>query len=327
MSSTTVHVPLSEEEEHKEEHWLKELTMNLLRECVTGGVAACGATIFSNPLEVVKTRMQLQGELQSRGTYAVHYRNVFHAFYNIGKCDGILALQKGLVPGLGFQLVMNGIRLGSYQCLTTLGLTKNEDGTLSVPRCMAAAALSGCVGSFVASPFYLIKTQLQSQSTATIAVGTQHNIKSIPSAVRMIYTQNGLTGLWRGSTAAMARVTIGSSVQLSSFSKIKDTVNKKQWFKEGSLMVPITSSMCASIFVAVAMTPFDVVTTRMYNQGVDAKGKGLIYNHFGDVFVKIFQTEGVLGFFKGIGAHYFRLGPHTILSLVFWDKLRSKKQS
>jgi len=88
MSSTTVHVPLSEEEEHKEEHWLKELTMNLLRECVTGGVAACGATIFSNPLEVVKTRMQLQGELQSRGTYAVHYRNVFHAFYNIAQGDG-----------------------------------------------------------------------------------------------------------------------------------------------------------------------------------------------------------------------------------------------
>ena len=34
------------------------------QECLTGGVAACGAGIFSNPLEVVKTRMQLQGELQ-----------------------------------------------------------------------------------------------------------------------------------------------------------------------------------------------------------------------------------------------------------------------
>ena len=89
-------------------------------------------------------------------------------------------------------------------------------------------------------------------------------------------------------------------------------------------MVPITSSMCASVFVAVAMTPFDVVTTRMYNQGVDAHGRGLIYNHFGDVFVKIFKREGVLGFFKGIGPHYFRLGPHTILSLVFWDKLKVK---
>ena len=38
--------------------------MGLLFECLTGGVAACGACLFSNPLEVIKTRMQLQGELQ-----------------------------------------------------------------------------------------------------------------------------------------------------------------------------------------------------------------------------------------------------------------------
>ena len=117
MSSTTVHAPISEA---KDVHLLRNLTVNLLTECFSGGVAACGATLFSNPLEVVKTRMQLQGELQARGSYNVHYRNVFHAFYMIGKNDGLLALQKGLIPGLGFQLVMNGIRLGSYQCLTTL---------------------------------------------------------------------------------------------------------------------------------------------------------------------------------------------------------------
>ena len=50
--------------ECKKDTWLRDLTMNLLTECLTGGVAACGATLFSNPLEVIKTRMQLQGELQ-----------------------------------------------------------------------------------------------------------------------------------------------------------------------------------------------------------------------------------------------------------------------
>lgn len=75
-----------------------------------GGTAAMSAVLFSNPLDVVKTRMQLQGELKSRGKYAVHYRSVPHAIYMIAKNDGLLALQKGLVPALGFQLVCNSTR-------------------------------------------------------------------------------------------------------------------------------------------------------------------------------------------------------------------------
>lgn len=296
--------------------------MGLVSECLTGGIAACGACLFSNPLEVVKTRMQLQGELQARGSYQIHYRNVFHAFYMVGKVDGITALQKGLVPGLWFQLVLNGLRLGSYQVFSDMNLTQNNDGVVSVPRSMAAAALSGSIGSFFGSPFYLFKTQLQAQASATIAVGTQHQIKGLPDAFKKIYGEHGLSGLWRGYSSMFLRVTIGSAVQLSSFSKTKDVIKRSRVFRDGSLMVPVVSSMTASIFVTLVMTPFDVFATRMYNQGVDSKGKGLLYNHVGDVAVKIFRTEGVLGFYKGMGALYFRLGPHTILSLVFWDYLK-----
>jgi solute carrier family 25 protein 34/35 len=47
---------------------------------VLGGLAAVGAGLFSNPLEVVKIRMQLQGELQASGKYAVHYRYLDNLF-------------------------------------------------------------------------------------------------------------------------------------------------------------------------------------------------------------------------------------------------------
>lgn len=49
---------------------------------VIAGVAAATAGAICNPLEVVKIRMQLQGELKARGQYAVHYRWVSY-FANI----------------------------------------------------------------------------------------------------------------------------------------------------------------------------------------------------------------------------------------------------
>lgn len=81
-------------------------------EFALGGVAAMGACIFTNPLEVLKTRLQLQGELKAKGHHEVHYKNVFHAGFVVVKNDGLLALQKGLAPALWVQLVMNGSRLG-----------------------------------------------------------------------------------------------------------------------------------------------------------------------------------------------------------------------
>lgn len=52
---------------------------------VIGAAAACGACLFSNPMDVLKTRMQLQGELKSRGHYAVIYKNIIHAGYAVAK--------------------------------------------------------------------------------------------------------------------------------------------------------------------------------------------------------------------------------------------------
>ena len=130
--------------------------MHPATECILGGISASCACFFSNPLEVVKTRMQLQGELQARGSYMIHYRNVFHAFYTIARYDGLAALQKGLVPGLYYQIVMNGLRLGSYQIMTNTGLTKKSDGSLHYGKCMLAGATSGCIGAFFGSPMYLV---------------------------------------------------------------------------------------------------------------------------------------------------------------------------
>lgn len=137
-----------------------------------------------------------------------------------------------------------------------------------------------------------------------------------------IYRDFGILGLWRGASGAVLRVSVGSAAQLSTFSLTKDIIERRNLFEKDSFFLGLAASFCSSFVVSLAMTPFDVVSTRLYNQGIDKTGKGLLYSGPFDCIAKIFKQEGFLGFYKGIGAQYFRLGPHTILSLVFCHELR-----
>ena len=73
------------------------------------------------------------------------------------------------------------------------------------------------------------------------------------------------------------------------------------------------------------MTPFDVVATRLFNQGVDKDGNGLLYKNLVDCFIKTYKVEGILCLYKGFVANYWRAAPHTILNLTFWEQFKQWK--
>ncbi|XP_041319321.1 solute carrier family 25 member 34 isoform X2 [Pyrgilauda ruficollis] len=189
---------------------------------VLGATAGCLACFLTNPLEVVKTRLQLQGELQPPGTYPRPYRGVLRAAVAVCRADGLRGLQKGLAAGLLYQGLMNGVRFYCYSHAEDAGWTGYPGGTV------AAGAVAGAVGAIVGSPAYLVKTHLQAQTVSAMAVGHQHNHESISSAFKSIYQQHGVVGLWRGVTGAVPRVAVGSAVQLATFASAKDWVCERQ---------------------------------------------------------------------------------------------------
>ncbi|KAJ1476324.1 mitochondrial carrier domain-containing protein [Baffinella frigidus] len=82
---------------------------------ITGGSASAMACLFSNPLEVVKTRLQVQGEMAASAPKK--YTGLMDALVKIPREEGLRAIQKGLGPGMLYQFAMNGARLGSYPTL------------------------------------------------------------------------------------------------------------------------------------------------------------------------------------------------------------------
>jgi solute carrier family 25 protein 34/35 len=114
-----------------------------------------------------------------------------------------------------YQMTLNGCRLGFYEPLrSTITKAIYKDGNVqSFGINIFTGAASGILGAAAGSPFFLVKTRLQSYSPF-LPVGTQHHYKNAMDGMRQIYSSEGIKGLYRGIGPAMVRTGFGSSVQL-----------------------------------------------------------------------------------------------------------------
>lgn len=299
------------------------LSLTQMEQFTIGAFSAVCACIVTNPLEVVKTRFQLQGELKAKGHHAVHYKGFFHALFTIAKTDGLLALQKGLVPSVLHQIFMNGFRLGGFHLAEERKLHLNSKGEVSLARTAVIAGTMGAITAYTGSPFFLLKVQLQAKSSESIAVGTQHNIRGIIPEFQKLFKTHGVQGLWRGVVGSVPRRIVGSTSQLVSFTFMKEILANNEYYKiQKGYLNAFISSLIGGAVTTVLMNPLDTISTRLYNQGVDKNGRGLLYSSYLDCVKKIYLKEGFYGFYKGIVPLYIRTGPQTVLVLVIWDSTK-----
>ncbi|KAF5341418.1 hypothetical protein D9758_012303 [Tetrapyrgos nigripes] len=244
-----------------------------------GGLAACGAVwlflrillfvTISNPAEVAKTRLQLQGELAKDGGTKV-YRNTFDVlgktFQNEGKASSQARAFEDLMSCAHVdndsdgQLLVNGVRLGFYEPMRQLvnqvaNIPKNEQNVITS---VVAGAATGAIGASMGNPMFLIKARMQAYSPA-LPVGTQHLYKNSIQALTVIIRQEGLRGLLRGMNAAVLRTSMGSSVQVPSY-----VWAKKQFVDHGILPADsfwtfMASSSVSGLVALAVMQPTDTV--------------------------------------------------------------------
>lgn len=282
---------------------------------VAGGLAACIAVTVTNPIELVKIRMQLQGELSS--SVQRIYKNPLQGMAVIFKNEGIRGLQKGLVAAYIYQICLNGSRLGFYEPMRGfLNKTfypdeephKVQNATINV----LSGATSGIIGAIFGSPLFLVKTRLQSYSDF-IKIGEQTHYTGVWNGLRTIYVKEGFKGLFRGVDAAILRTGAGSSVQLPIYNTAKHFLLNNDLMKDGTGL-HLTASTISGLGVAVVMNPWDVILTRIYNQ------KGNLYKGPLDCFIKTVKIEGISALYKGFQAQVFRIAPHTIICLTFMEQ-------
>lgn len=280
---------------------------------MAGGIAACGAVTATHPFETVKIRMQLQGELQDKTHQSRVYRGPFHGITVIIRNEGVSGIYRGIGAAYVYQMILNGCRLGFYEPLRTtinsiiLPSSSHPSTMQNIPINIFAGAASGIFGAAAGSPFFLVKTRLQSYSPKA-PVGTQHEYRNAVDGLRKIFRSEGGRGLYRGVGAAMVRTGFGSSVQLPTYFLAKRRLARHLGMEEGPAL-HLASSTCSGFVVCCVMHPPDTIMSRMYNQN------GNLYRGLFDCLLKTIRTEGLLAIYKGYLPHLARILPHTILTL------------
>lgn len=199
--------------------------------------------------------MQLQGELQEKGLQPRMYKGPIHGVSVIIRNEGLRGIYRGLGAAYVYQILLNGCRLGFYEpirhTLTSALFTDSKTQSLGIN--VFAGATSGILGAAAGSPFFLVKTRLQSFSPFA-PVGTQHKYKGAVDGMSRIYKAEGVTGLYRGVGAAMVRTGFGSSVQLPTYFFAKRRLVRHLGMEEGP-MLHLASSTASGFVVCCVMHP------------------------------------------------------------------------
>jgi solute carrier family 25, member 34/35 len=199
--------------------------------------------------------MQLQGELQDKGHQPHKYRGPLQGVSVIVRNEGVKGIYRGIGSAYIYQILLNGCRLGFYEPMRNgLATLVFKDGkTQNLGINMFCGASSGVIGAAMGSPFFLVKTRLQSFSPF-LPVGTQHNYKNAVHGFTSIYKAEGITGLYRGVGAAMIRTGFGSSVQLPTYFFAKRRLVKHLGMEEGPAL-HLASSTVSGFVVCCVMHP------------------------------------------------------------------------
>jgi len=127
--------------------------------------------------------------------------------------------------------------------------------------------------------------------------------------------RGGLRSLYRGVDATTVRGIVLSTSQICAYDQAKQSLKRRGILEEG-LGLHLTASLFAGAFCSITSNPVDVVKVRLMNDK-ERKINGVL-----DCVKTIMTREGPMAFFKGFGMCWARLGTHTIVSFLAFERFR-----
>jgi len=164
-------------------------------EIVAGGSAGGCQVIFTNPLEIVKIRLQVQGEAAKVEGAAP--RGAIHIIRQLG----LFGLYRGASACLLRDIPFSAVYFTSYSHLKKDVFHEGYHGkTLSFFETLSAAAIAGMPAAYLTTPADVVKTRLQVEARKG-----QTTYTGLTDAFSKIYREEGFRAFFKGGPARVIR--------------------------------------------------------------------------------------------------------------------------
>ena len=307
---------------------------------VAGSTAGVLSTFLLHPLDLVKTRFQVNEGVKSTSVVSSvvpTYRSTFHAFRTIGTKEGVRALYQGVPTAM----LGSGVSWGLYFFLYERSklqysklLKKQKDGgqeetpekpekpeKLPAWAHMLCGTQAGVMTVLVTNPIWLIKTRLQLQVSdverkrLNLAKGSSPRYSGFLHAVRTIIQTEGYAALYRGLVPALLLTSHGA-LQFVIYEELKSFSIHVQGGESVGTMAPLLLGACSKVIASTTTYPYQVIKARI--QRLTLVGE-VPYTGTIDCIRRTFQQEGIIGFYKGLAPNLIRIAPASGLTFFTYE--------
>ncbi|KAM0202269.1 hypothetical protein ACHAPA_000065 [Fusarium lateritium] len=270
-----------------------------------GAIAGVSEILVMYPLDVVKTRVQLQ---TGSGATA-EYNGMLDCFRKIIKQEGFSRLYRGISAPILMEAPKRATKFAAndewgkvYRKM--FGLDK-----MNQPLSILTGASAGATESFVVVPFELIKIRLQDKASA----GKYNGM--VDCVVKTVKNEGPLT-LYQGLESTMWRHILWNAGYFGCIFQVRQLLPKAE-NKKAQMTNDMISGAVGGTFGTVLNTPLDVVKSRIQNTP-KVPGQVPKYNWAFPAVGTVFKEEGFSALYKGFLPKVLRLGPGGgILLVVF----------
>ncbi|KAK9467355.1 mitochondrial carrier domain-containing protein [Lipomyces arxii] len=269
-----------------------------------GGFASVVAAVCTHPLDLAKVRMQTAEE---RG------KTMMQTFMHVLQNEGVFAMYKGLSASILRQATYSTTRFGTYEKLKDIA---SGDSNLTPPFyiILPIAMAAGWIGGAVGNPADIVNIRMQNDMA--LHPHDRRNYRNALDGLWRMARDEGPRSLFRGIWPNTTRGVLMTASQMVSYDEFKNVLVHHGGMDPKSMTTHFSASMLAGLVATTVCSPVDVAKTRVMNAKERHQPAMVILK-------EAVQSEGILFAFRGWMPSFIRLGPHTIVTFIVLEKLKS----